>query len=359
MELWDLPKIILTVNIEKKDLIKNIEGLKFVNGFADNENLIVTVERDSKQKLYLANIKSAELKDISGIQSGNGDYKDDEEKKLLYKEEYLGLSGNGKKLLYSSGDELYLYDIENKSSKKIKNFDEEYINNIQFGDYDGNSIVYIDSKTSKFIFKNISTGDKKELKTNGQNIMACNEVKVNKGDSNIYFDAHIGNKYGVYYANTNKMDEVKLLFELHGKEDTIGQFDFIGNKNCILFAGEYNSNPGIFIYDLGKKSVTKLVSGLKDKEGCRCPFYSLSKGGSKILFEVLNAKMGYKDIYAANLNGKALTSRKCIYKSANTYGSIPVPSWWTPDGKKVVVDGKKYDESIKDRKYDLRIFEFN
>ena len=68
MELWDLPKIILTVNIEKKDLIKNIEGLKFVNGFADNENLIVTVERDSKQKLYLANIKSAELKDISGIQ---------------------------------------------------------------------------------------------------------------------------------------------------------------------------------------------------------------------------------------------------------------------------------------------------
>lgn len=304
-------------------------------GFVDNENVIILTQ-GSEQSLYtlcLYNINTKKSKEI-----GKG-------KDICFN----SLSKDNKKILYTSDFTCHVYDIEKTSNKIIiKNCD---ISNPIFTDYAGRYVLSLGNKNFKL------------LDTKTSKIKNCNipdgewEIDLGNGcfsSDKFYFNGVFNKRIGIYSLDIKSMNKIEPVLLLP-KEDNhaINQFDFINNGKSIIFSGNYEKHPGIYIYDLDTKKIKKVASGFVSETKNKGIFYSISNDKTKILVECFVNNNKNSSIYLSEINKNNLTSTKCLYKKhPNTYGALLISSWWSQDDSFFLIDEKETTSSQKEWIFD-------
>lgn len=345
-------------DIEDGTLLSLPENTVRNYGFIDNENLMILIQHseDSESSFCLYNIYTDILKEIIKGKSFNFNY----------------LSKNKKKILYSTNSHIkyekniavtttkyrknYIYDIDKNVSRYIPEL--EGCTKAIFADYNGRYIL--DNSFKKFLdteTNEIKTYDDIFSGTWGYSVdRNCSHPFPNnklyfKGDHIIYegldkeFDKELAHhNVGIYSLDTETMsiDKPTLSFPEvictldKGPTDIyyISQFDFINDGKSIIFAGTYEKHPGIFIYDIDTKEITKVVFSYNLSS------YNLSNDKTKILY-CINENPEDESMYLAHIDKNTIITKKCLYKEVQ----LNLSSWWSPDNTFFLVNEKEYSSS--------------
>lgn len=250
-------------------------------------------------------------------------------------------SRDGKKVMYLDKDQYFLYDLKSKSKKplikKQGQAGEPY-----FADEKGEYVSYFDFKHSNLNVIDTQTSethalDFKKLFTL-ENFM-LQDVKVYQGK--VYVAAYSKKDgYGIYELSFDHQKKAIVQFPSKKQSsDTLAGFDLINGGKTVIFNGTYDGEPGIFFYDVDKKTLTKVVSGGVDKEGQWAPFYSLSPDGTKIVFgNIARDKDTVKnDVYVADVTGGGLSQAIRIMENVKMPAVISLMAHWSDDSGKLYI----------------------
>lgn len=146
--------------------------------------------------------------------------------------------------------------------------------------------------------------------------------------------------YGIYELSFDHQKKAIVQFPSKKQSsDTLTGFDLINGGKTVIFNGTYDGEPGIFFYDVDKKTLTKVVSGGVDKEGQWAPFYSLSPDGTKIVFgNIARDKDTVKnDVYVADVTGGGLSQAIRIMENVKMPAVISLMAHWSDDSGKLYI----------------------
>lgn len=319
------------LRIEKGEKIEFKEKIRDIIALSNANSSLI--EKDNE--IYLMNLKDKSIKNIL----------------TKFKTfEIITASESGKKILYEDkANNVYAYDFAlNKSTllfKSVGKRDEG--SDVQFADAEGRfAVLFRFFPKSGFVVANCETGESKKVDLNNKELKS-NFIYTMDGKE-IYFRAgnKKENKSELSVINLDESEEIKSVFE--NGESNIFHMDIINDGKSMIFSGEYNKEEGIFIYDLEKKSIVKVVSGGKDNEGVWCPTYSLSPDQKRIVFDMITNEPGLNNIFVAKLEENELQSKTLIMEKVDLGAVIMISTNWNQDSNSFLV--KKMDYSNSDKK---------
>lgn len=287
------------------------------------------------------------IRDVLAI---NGEYVLYHKDRLLYKMDLVNkkvepiasldikyASSDGSKILYIDNNNYYLYDLTNNLQKPLninKNME------VTFADRRGKYVSYYDNKNIVVI--NTVTGVKHSINMSKnftlENFMLMG-AKVYYDKLYVAIHTH-KDGLGIYRLGYNGEKTTVLKFPYKFNDtDSLAEYDLLDNGNTLVFNGEYGGDPGIYFYDITKKTIKKVLSGGKNKEGSWIPFYSLSPNGEKIAIDIpyKGNNKDYYGIYVANISKGTLSQAIHIMDNTNMPSAIEAVSNWSNNSSKLYI----------------------
>jgi len=273
------------------------------------------------------------------------------------------LSKDSNKVSYVENNNLYIYDFQKQASILLKkDLDKEDPSAGNFGDQEGKYFCKIKFPVKGgFDLSIMNTEDKStkviELGTLFEiiNFELSPNIKVH--DGNVYVLIASEKEKGIYIIDSNKKRQDVIV--LHGKNDLISNYDLVDNGKSIVFAGTYNNDSGVFLYNIEKKTMKKLMSGGTDKEGQWSPSYNLSPMQDKILFDEPSQDNGSRfitNVYAAQLIENQISKKiKFRENQGEMAAVIYFNANWINDTKFMI--GRYLKDKEKLGMYAVQIFE--
>ncbi|HYK71657.1 MAG TPA: hypothetical protein VEV44_00790 [Pseudoneobacillus sp.] len=254
------------------------------------------------------------------------------------------VSRDASRALIMNNDGVFVYNLE---SDKIVKVSQPMDSDFSFADPKGKYISFHNFDKSNYVFINTTTLKKTELNYkklfNLKDVSLSNAIAYN----DLFYISSQSPKdgYAIYKLSTDHQKE--LVLQLPHQNDHIAYFEFL-NDQTIIFNGSYNEESGIFIYDLEKQVVTKVVSGGVDSEGTWTPFYSISPDGTKILFDTVvhEDDKFFNNIYLANIEGNKLSKSIQIIEKAQLPAVISLMAHWSEDSSTFYIPGSNKGTTV-------------
>ncbi|WP_372630021.1 hypothetical protein [Cohnella sp.] len=145
----------------------------------------------------------------------------------------------------------------------------------------------------------------------------------------IYVDGSFADKDNAIYRFSPDGGEAELYLDFPGGKarDSIGEYRFLPGGE-LLFAGTYDRESGLFVYDPQTREVSSLVLGTTiDGLGVGVS-YSLSPDGKKLLFHTRDENNDH--VYQAELDGTQLANGRYILRDS-LYASVSRLAYWNAD----------------------------
>ncbi len=284
--------------LEKKTL--DIDAGSTLSDFVPNANKISYV-KDNNNLIY-------DLKNNSNSIYKKGNIKDE-----------LGNTGNWSKdgnylISYDNGD-LDLYSVKGKSSKKLKVKSDNLWIETTSGFYsdDGENIYFIGEQ---------SKNGHKDLRYQRLGLFKINSSsgKIEEVFVSPYSDSQ----------NSNYSNKIGCITDDYCVLD--------GGKKILLNA-TIDGKDGVYMYDVDSRKFYNVVQHtVKSKEGSYGSPIWVSPDKTKIIYMNLSLENNKEqwNLYAAKINGNSLTSKICISKDINLYGSLDNYIQWGGDSKKIL-----------------------
>jgi len=357
------------LEIVSKQSYGNVEGFSENLGFiSDDEALVgIGISREDFYKKYPKEFdKSNENDDKDNYNANNDIYGNIYRLKLSNLEKkplsiemrnlYSDFLPNVNRINYVKDNNYSIYDLKNDSKSVYKKAsDMEGSENVGTWSKDGNYLISYDNGDLNLY--NVKEKSSKKLKIENDNLhIAIIPSFYSEDGEDIYFIGvqYKGNgpKYqreGIFKINSSsgKIEEILVLpySDIQGleysKESAI-QF----NDYCILDGGKkiilnaiIEGEDGTYIYDVDNKKFYNVVPHLvKAKEGSYYSPIWVSPDKTKIIYMnmALENNKEQWNVYVAKINGNSLTSKICIYINFNISGSFNNAIQWNGDSKKIL-----------------------
>jgi hypothetical protein len=258
------------------------------------------------------------------------------------------------KMIYNKDDSNYIYDLKDKSSSvyfKRNTTLENDGNGISRWSQDGNYLmIYNNGDIDLYNVKDKST-KKLKVKSDGLFISTCSSLYSDDGNYVYFIGQESKNKYDKFSeirrtglfkidTNTGKIEETLTFpylkvgteeYESYRINDSYSVFD---NGKKILFSGDINNTAGVYIYDTDFKKFYTVVMAKKPKTDRGSNHIYISPDKTKIAYLDLSDenKTNHWDLYVAKIDGNNLTSKICVSKDIQIEGDIQ----WSGDSKKLL-----------------------
>ncbi|OOM76505.1 hypothetical protein [Clostridium sp. BL-8] len=265
---------------------------------------------------------------------------------------------NVNKITYIKDNNYLIYDLKNDSSTVYKKASDvkEDIGNVE-GNWskDGSYIISYDD--GDLDLYNVKEKSSKKLKVKSDNLwIGITPGFYSENGENIYFigtqNKNNDSRYqrtGIFKINSSsqKIEEVLVLpyrdtqSSDYSKESGIPSNDYsvLEEGKKIILNATIEGKDGTYIYDVDSKKFYNVIPHVNtDAEGSYCSSIWVSPDKTKVVYINKESEDG-KDqwnLYAAKINGNSLTSKICIYKGINFPRTISNAVQWSGDSKKIL-----------------------